>query len=105
MADLPLIDRRDARRIERQILGTTSPLVLPGLRGTYSPAWSAPSDRDELGVALTGLFARLLELLISRLNRAPFKHELAFFNLLGIDRLPGNPARTPVRFKWCGMPG
>src|SRR5438034_81440 len=78
-------------RLQEQVFGLLR-------ASTYSPAWSAPSDRDELGVALTGLFARLLELLISRLNRAPFKHELAFFNLLGIDRLPGNPARTPVRF-------
>ena len=98
MATAPLIDRRDARRIERQILGTLTPFTLPGLRETYSPAWTAPSDGADVGVALTGLFARLLELLIDRLNRAPFKHQLAFLDLLGIDRLPGNPARTPVRF-------
>jgi hypothetical protein len=97
-APLPPIDRRDARRIERQILGTVAPLTLPGLRDSYTPGWTAAHDSDDVGVALTGLFARLMELLIDRLNRAPFKHQLAFLDLLGIDRLPGNPARTPVRF-------
>ncbi len=97
-APLPPIDRRDARRIERQILGTGPPLTLPGLRDAYSPGWTAPPGSEDIGVALTGLFARLMELLIDRLNRAPFKHLLAFLDLVGIDRLPGNPARTPVRF-------
>src|SRR6266566_1626164 len=92
----PLIDGRDASRVLRQILGDPAQ-ALPGLRDSYTPAWTG-RDGDDPGYVLAFVFSKLMELLLGRLNRAPEKNFIAFLNLLGIDRLPGNPAQTPVKF-------
>src|SRR5262245_35629388 len=92
----PLIDRRDSRAVLRQILGDPAQ-SLPGLRDFYTPAWTGANGSDP-GWVLAFVFSRLMELLIDRLNQVPQKNFIAFLDLLGIDRLPGNPARAPVKF-------
>jgi Baseplate J-like protein len=53
----------------------------------------------DAGAALIGIFARMAEQLIERLNRAPDKNFLAFLNMLGAQALPPQPARVPLTFQ------
>jgi len=100
----PRIDDRSFREILRQILGDPAngfpadvPLYTRGLRHVYTPEWISQRE-GEPGHTLAYLFARLMEIVLERLNGAPEKNFVAFLDLLGIDRLPGNPARTPLFF-------
>jgi hypothetical protein len=96
MAQTPSIDRRTVADVVRQITG--EPLAAAwGLRDIYTPEWTS-RDGTEPGNALAQLFARLMEIVLDRLNRVPDKAFVAFLDLLGIDRLPGNSSRTPVKF-------
>jgi hypothetical protein len=45
------------------------------------------------------IFARYLRTIIERLNQAPDKNKLVFLDLLGIQLIPAQPARTPVVFR------
>ncbi len=92
----PKIDDRTFNDIIKQILGDPEQ-ALSGLRNFYTPAWKS-IDSDDSGVVLTRLFAKLMEIVLERLNGVPEKNFVAFLDLLGIDRLPGNSARTPVKF-------
>jgi Baseplate J-like protein len=63
----------------------------------YLPAWRpAPGGPGE---ALLAVYAGFLRALAERINAAPAKNELAFLDLLGIDVLPTQAARTPVVFR------
>jgi hypothetical protein len=96
MAQPPVIDRRTVADVVRQITG--DPLTGAwGLREVYTPEWTS-RDSAEPGNALAQLFARLMEIILDRLNRVPEKAFVAFLDILGIDRLPGNSSRTPVKF-------
>lgn len=92
----PPIDRRTFRDIVQHILGAPE-AGITGLRQVYTPEWTS-HQADDPGVVLATLFGKLMEIVLRRLNRVPEKHFIAFLDLLGIDRLPGNPARTPVQF-------
>jgi hypothetical protein len=92
----PPIDTRTLRDIVQHILGDPA-AGITGLRQVYTPEWTS-RQADDLGVVLATLFGKLMETVLRRLNRVPEKHFIAFLDLLGIDRLPGNPARTPVQF-------
>ena len=48
--------------------------------------------------AFVGVFAHFAELIIDRINRAPQKKQLAFFDLLGAAPLPPQPARAALTF-------
>lgn len=50
------------------------------------------------GTALIRIFARMAELLIERVNRAPEKNFLAFLDLIGTQVTPPQPARAPLTF-------
>jgi predicted phage baseplate assembly protein len=63
----------------------------------YAPQWTNQSPSD-VGITLVELFAWLVEGLTYRLNRVPDKNYIAFLNLLGITRVPPNPARSFVTF-------
>lgn len=92
----PLIDRRTLNVLVRQMLG--DPITgVSGLRQVYTPEWTS-LEREDPGVVLAMLFGKLMEVVLERLNRVPEKNCIAFLDLLGIDRLPGNSARTPVKF-------
>jgi predicted phage baseplate assembly protein len=63
----------------------------------YAPQWTNQGPSD-LGITLVELFAWLVEGLTYRLNQVPDKNYVAFLNLLGITRLPPNPARSFLTF-------
>ena len=92
----PLIDSRTLSVLVRQMLGDPVSGV-SGLRQVYTPEWTSQQP-DDPGVVLTMLFGKLMEIVLERLNRVPEKNFIAFLDLLGIDRLPGNSARTPIKF-------
>ena len=63
----------------------------------YTEEWD-PTSRGP-GTALVALFAELTEDVVERLDRVPAKHRTAFFDRLGFDRRPPQPARVPVTFR------
>ncbi len=73
--------------------------VYRGLSRRFVPEWTAAAQATpDVGVVMGRLFARLMDTLVERLNRVPEKHFTAFLNMVGIERLPGSPARVPVTF-------
>ncbi|HEX7527200.1 MAG TPA: hypothetical protein VF327_12880, partial [Gaiellaceae bacterium] len=60
----------------------------------YVPGWR-PQDGGA-GDALLRIYARFLDALGERIDRAPDKNELAFLDLLGLELLPAQAARAPV---------
>src|SRR5690242_4440105 len=70
-------------------------------RPGYVPQW-LPADKSA-GNGVASIFARFLQTVIQRLNQAPEKNRLAFFDLLGIGLVPAQSARAPLSFK--AIPG
>lgn len=64
----------------------------------YTPEWKG-SDENDPGVALLKIFSHMTESVIHRLNQVPLKNLVAFLDMLGIKRLPAQPAMAPVTFK------
>jgi hypothetical protein len=69
----------------------------------YCPEWkpvenSINGDNTEPGTALVHLFARLMEIIITRLNQVPDKYFLAFLDYIGAQLHPPAPARTLLQF-------
>lgn len=93
----PPIDTRTFRDIVQHILGDPAAGIIKGLRQAYTPEWTS-LQADDPGVVLATLFGKLMEIVLRRLNRVPEKHFVAFLDLLGIDRAPGNPASAPIQF-------
>lgn len=62
------------------------------------PYYVADWDPDEgdVGVTLLSLFAELAEEVTERLDRVPEKHAVSFYQTLGFDRNPPQPARLPL---------
>jgi hypothetical protein len=98
----PKIDDRTAAKISTRLSE-----LLPELTrraGTPYPfaAWAeydaVTGQPTGASAALIGIFSRLTELVIQRLNRAPEKNLRAFLELLGAARLPPEPARVPLTF-------
>lgn len=83
----PRIDPRNATKVAEQVKRL--------LKTDYAPEWD---QDDRLGGALIAVFARFTELVIERLNQVPEKNFLAFLDLLGVSRLPPQPARVPLTF-------
>lgn len=81
-----LLDERDTAEILKALLAR---------RFGYTPEWK-PEDG---GYALAAIFARYLHAIRQRLNQAPDKNKLAFLDLLGIQLIPAQAARTPVVFR------
>ena len=63
----------------------------------YTPDW-LPADHSA-GNGLAWIFARYLQAIIQRLNQAPDKNRLAFFDMLGVPLVPAQEARAPIIFK------
>lgn len=63
----------------------------------YCPEWTNHNASDP-GITLLELFAWLIEVLLSRLNRVGDKNYLAFLNLMGIDLQPPQPASVGLTF-------
>ncbi len=83
-----ILDERDAAQIVQQILKR---------RWGYTPQWE-PGDKSE-GAAIVWIFARYLQAIIERLNRAPEKNKLAFLDMLGINLVTAQSARAAVVFQ------
>lgn len=91
----PLLDSRTSRDIYSQALK---------LAQHYCPEWADKDwepdhfDPDDPGLVMFRLFSNLTEHLVTRLDRVPDKHRLAFLDFMGIDLLPAKPARVPLTF-------
>jgi hypothetical protein len=83
-----VLDSRKAADIVAQVLARR-----PG----YVPEWH-PGQKGA-DVAITEVFARYLYAILQRLNQTPEKNELAFFDLLGIELIAPQAARSPVVFQ------
>jgi len=71
--------------------------ALVARRPGYLALWEPPARGA--GAALVRIWARYLEAVLERLNRAPQKNALAFLELLGIELIPARPARAAVVFR------
>lgn len=81
-----LLDERDTAEILKALLAR---------RFGYTPEWNPENG----GYALAAIFARYLHAIVQRLNQAPDKNKLAFLDVLGIQLIPAQAARTPVVFR------
>jgi len=63
----------------------------------YCPEWTDYNLSDP-GITLIELFAWMTELLAYRLNRVPEKNYIKFLEMLGMQLLPANSARTELTF-------
>ena len=88
----PRLDKRDFDSILAQLREAAK---------RYMPDWTAghdPGADADPGVMLQHTFARLMEIVIERLNRVPEKQMLAFLHEMNISPLPPVPARAPLLF-------
>ena len=88
----PRLDSRSLEQLRSQLRDLAG-LYLPAPRWTgvdnlNDPAWRLLSD----------VFARLLELLIARLNDVPEMHFMRFLDFVRVERSPGSAAAAPVTF-------
>ncbi|MEO7143714.1 MAG: putative baseplate assembly protein, partial [Bryobacteraceae bacterium] len=81
-------DTRDLPEIASEVLAR---------HAGYVPEW-IPADKTA-GNGLAWIFARFLQVVVQRLNQAPEKNRLAFFDLLGMGLVPAQSARAPLAFK------
>lgn len=88
----PILDNRALQDIMEQ---------LKKLAKIDVPEWM-PLDGDA-GTMLQRVFARLLEIALERLNKAPEKNLLAFLDTMVVSLLPPSPAKAPLTFTF--LPG
>ena len=72
-----------------------------GMRNHFVPEWKTEFKQGvtpDPGLVMNRLFARLMSVLGERMNKIPEKHFAAFLDLVGVERLPGSPARAPITF-------
>jgi Baseplate J-like protein len=105
VSSVPRIDKREIRdHLElmlRSRLRVGAEERPGGLRAHLLPEWTAPATETgtlDLGVVMARVGARLLDLLVQRVNRIPELHKTAFLNLVGTERRTGNAARAPLVF-------
>lgn len=61
--------------------------------------WQPQDGQPDAGAALVGIFSRMIEQVIERLNQTPEKNFLAFLDLIGTQMRPPRPARVPLTFQ------
>jgi len=93
----PPIDPRTASDVTAQVK-TLIQAYAPAYTGDGTDPVTGELIPDPLGGALIGIFSRLTELIVQRLNQVPDKNFLAFLDLLGASQLPPQPARVPLTF-------
>jgi len=81
----PRIDGRRREAIHEDVRG-----MVPYYVDDWTP------DESDVGATLLALFGELAEEVTERLDRLPEKHRIAFYDTLGFDRLPPQPARLPL---------
>ena len=85
MSDTPQLDGRRRREIRDH---------LESIAATYTDQWEPGTD--DAGAAVVELFAAMAGDLVERLDQAPEKHRVAFFDTLGFGRRPPQAATVPV---------
>jgi phage-related baseplate assembly protein len=83
----PVLEPRSEDAIARE-LTAEAPAFAPAWQPTLGP-----------GAAVIRVFARFAKALADRINAAPDKNRLAFFEQLGIELIPAQAARAPVVFE------
>ncbi len=89
--EAPRLDDRSAQDVLAEAQDLAKNTYLPGV-------WTGYADPGDPAFQLLGVFARLMEILIERLNRVPEKNLLAFLDMVGVEPSPGSPATLPVTF-------
>ncbi|GIE35160.1 hypothetical protein Ait01nite_082050 [Actinoplanes italicus] len=84
----PRLDRRGADELLA---------LLRERAAVHLPRWTPPESGDP-GTVLQLAFARLMEVALARLNRAPDKHLLTFLDTMGVSLLPPAAATVPLTF-------
>jgi hypothetical protein len=95
--DAPIIYPMDQAKLVEQI----QKLALKYYPHEYFPeAWKDLSSiqSDKQADALIRIFARMMEILINRLNKVPDKNFLTFLDLIGVRLSPPTVARAPLVF-------
>src|SRR5438128_1504069 len=87
----PRLDTRRAEDVVAQAQDLAKNTYLAGI-------WQGYEDPGDPAFGLLGVFGRLMEILIERLNRVPQKNLLAFLDMVGVEASPGFPAAVPVTF-------
>ncbi|MFN0147229.1 MAG: putative baseplate assembly protein [Dehalococcoidia bacterium] len=83
----PVLDARDEGALVRDLFSRA---------GGYVPGW-LPAE-GEPGTALVRIYGRYLQSLAERVNQAPDKNRLAFFEMVGVNLLSTRAALAPVVF-------
>ena len=81
------LDPRPAQQVVSDLLAR---------RGAFVPEWR-PTEAGA-DAALAQIVARYIQTIAQRLNQAPDKQRLAFFDLLGVKLITAQAARAPVVF-------
>jgi hypothetical protein len=89
--EAPKLDDRTAPDVLAQAQELAKTTYLAGV-------WTGYADPGDPAFQLLGVFGRLMEILIERLNRVPEKNLLAFLDMVGVEPSPGFPAALPVTF-------
>lgn len=95
----PRLDKRNFKEISTQTLDLARHYF--SQQQWQGEPWTSinqPVNTDDPAVRMMTIFARLMELLVLRLNRVPVKHFLSFLEMVGVEQKVGNPAEVPVTF-------
>ncbi len=93
----PILDVRDAGDLLEEA-ARLAEQYLPEWYAVWPEDWRTNHKLKEPGVVLVRVFSHLAAIVLARWNRAPYKHELAFYNFLGVDRLDPSAAEVPLCF-------
>ncbi|GFO97062.1 hypothetical protein ig2599ANME_1260 [groundwater metagenome] len=87
----PKIDSRDQQMLYEQVRD---------LALYYCPEWKdeAAIESDKYSNALMRIFARMMEIIIQRLNKVPDKNFLTFLDMVGTSLFPPRVAGAPLTF-------
>lgn len=84
----PIVTDKDADSVLKEIEGKAP---------YYTPEWKY-GGKGDFGTALSKIFAHLSGIVINRLNHAPYRHSIAFLEMIGASILPPQPAKAPLTF-------
>jgi hypothetical protein len=90
----PTLDNRTSEDIYEQALKLARhycpELVIPDKKGYFDP--------EDPGLVILRLFSDITENLITKFNKIPDKHRLAFLDFMGINMLSAKPSKVPLTF-------
>jgi predicted phage baseplate assembly protein len=89
---MPISERRLDLRDFQDIVDEARKLI-----PRYCPEWTDHNISDP-GITLIELFAWMTEMILYQVNRVPDEMYEKFLELIGVQRLPPQPAQTEVSF-------